>query len=161
MKKIILLVLAFTLFSCNDGDFDVPTFEFSDVISSCGEYILFKKNSESTEVLVLTLSNSDLGSSEGDKAISITPEKVIYRIFDAAITDDYFCASIPPTTPLVLKDIYAESGSINIITTVLKNQNNEITGYSYDISFSELLFLDEDGQIFYQNFDFGTFTVNL
>ena len=161
MKKLILLFLAFSLFSCDDGDFDIPSFEFTEAISSCGEYVLFKKNSEGTEVLVLTLSNSQLGQTAGDKTIKITAGNVIYRIFDEAIADNYFCASIPPTTPVVLKDVLAESGTINIITTVLSNENEEITGYQYDISFSNLLFLDNDGRIFHENFDFGTFTVNL
>jgi hypothetical protein len=161
MKKLILLFLVFSLVSCNDGDFDIPAFEFTEAISSCGEYVLFKKNSESTEVLVLTLSNSQLGKIEGEKTIAISAGNVIYRIFDASISDNYFCASIPPTIPLVLKDILAESGSINIITAIIKNENEEITGYQYDISFSQLLFLDNDGRIYHENFDFGTFIVNL
>ena len=107
MKKLILLILAFSLFSCNDGDFEVPVFEFTEGISSCGEYVLFKKNSDATEVLVLSISDSQLGVTEGDKTINISPENLIYRIFDEAISDNYFCVTIPPTTPIVLKDISA------------------------------------------------------
>lgn len=161
MKKLILLFLAFTLFSCNDGDFEIPSFEFTDTISSCGEYLLFKKNSDGTEVLILTLSQSQLGQSEGEKTINISAGNLVYRIFDEAISDNYFCVSIPPTTPIVLKDVLAESGTINIITTILKNENEEITGYQYDISFSNLLFLDNGGRIYHENFNFGTFIINL
>ncbi len=161
MKKLILLILAFSLFSCNDGDFEIPAFEFTEDIGSCGEYILFKKNSDATEVLILTVSSSQLGETEGEKSIDIIEDKVIYRIFDAAITDSYFCVSIPPTTPTVLKDIPAESGTIKITTTVISNENEEVTGYQYYITFSNLLFTDDGTRIYHENFEFGTFTVNL
>ena len=72
---------------------------------------------------MVTLSNSQLGKTEGEKTIAISAGNVIYRIFDASISDNYFCASIPPTTPLVLKDVLAESGSINITTAIIKNEN--------------------------------------
>ena len=56
MKKLILLFLVFSLVSCNDGDFDIPAFEFTEAISSCGEYVLFKKNSEISIFSVFNMS---------------------------------------------------------------------------------------------------------
>lgn len=161
MKKLITLFITILLFSCNDGDFDVPSFEFTSDIESCGEYIIYKKNSTSTEVIVLTLIPTNLGTIEGDKTVTIsTTSSVIYRIFEDGIDSDYFCQSIPPSTPKVLKELIAESGTINITTAEILT-NEVITGYTYTITISDLLFNDADERILFESFDFGILTVNL
>lgn len=161
MKKLITLFLALSLFSCNDGDFDVPAFEFSETVNSCGEYILYIKNSTSTEVLVLTLIPTNLGTIEGNKSISISSSSsMIYRIFEEGIGSTYFCQDIPPSTPKILKELTAESGNINITTTKILT-NEVITGYTYTITISELLFNENNERIFFENLDFGIFKVNL
>jgi hypothetical protein len=131
MKKLITLFIAFTLFSCNDGDFDIPAFEFTETVNSCGEYLLYKTNTEGTEVLMLSLTNTQLGATEGEKTYSIsTTLKVTYRIFDEKITDSYFCQEIPPATPLVLKELEANEGTL-IINTIATIVNEVVTGYTY------------------------------
>ncbi|AMC10354.1 hypothetical protein Lupro_03405 [Lutibacter profundi] len=156
MKKIILLFLTFSLFACNDGDFDVPAFEFTDTVNSCGEYILYKTNSNGTEAIVLTLSPTDLGTIEGEKSIPIsTVSSVIYRIFKEGIEANYFCQDIPPATPIVVKELIAESGTINITTTA-NLTDGVITSYTYEISISNLLFNDTNERILFENFYFGT-----
>ena len=161
MKKLITLFLALSLFSCNDGDFDVPAFEFSETVNSCGEYLLYIKNSTSTEVLVLTLIPTNLGTIEGNKSISISSSStMIYRIFEKGIGSTYFCQDIPPSTPKILKELTAESGNINITTTKILT-NEVITGYTYTITISELLFNENNERIFFENLDFGIFKVNL
>lgn len=156
MKKFITLFLALSLLSCNDGDFDVPAFEFTSDVGSCGEYLLYITNSNNTEVLILTLSPSNLGTIEGESAIEIlsSSKNVIYRIFDKGIEDSYFCQDIPPSFPNVEKELIAESGIINITTTEISN------GYEYSITISDLLFNDVDERIFFENFNFGDFIVN-
>jgi len=161
MKKLITLFIALSLFSCNDGDFDVPAFEFSDTLNSCGEYTIYKKNSTSTEVIILTLIPTDLGTIEGDKSVTIsTTSSVIYRIFEDGIDSDYFCQSIPPSTPKILKELTAESGIINISTSEVLT-DDILTGYEYTITISELLFNENNERIFIENLDFGVFTVDL
>jgi len=161
MKKLIILFLAFSLLSCNDGDFDVPVFEFTDTVNSCGEYILHIKNSNSTEVLVLTLSTTEIAGVVGEEQYDISSSlEATYRIFEEGISSDYFCQSIPPSTPKVLKELNAESGVITVITDEIIT-NDVVTGYSYTISFSELLFNENSERIFFENLDFGIFTVNL
>ena len=152
MKKLITFFLAFSLFSCNDGDYDVPVFEFTDTVHSCGEYVLYITNSNATEVMILTISPENLGVTEGDSSISTS---IIYRIFEEGISDNYFCQDIPPSTPKVVKELIAESGTINITTTTLS------TGSEYTITISDLLFNDDSERIFFENFNFGIFTVNL
>jgi hypothetical protein len=156
MKKIITLFLALSLFSCNDGNFDVPVFEFTNTVNSCGEYILFVTNSDNTEVLVLTLNSTHINNELGGATYSISSGlEVTYRIFEDGIGTDYFCQSIPPLTPIVLKELSAESGTINITTEEISN------GYTYTITISDLLFNDNNERILFETLDFGVFTVTL
>ncbi len=157
MKKLITLFIAFTLLSCNDGDFDIPSFEFTDAINSCGETILYKLNSSSTEVILIQLSEDQLGTTEGEQSYTISgTQQVIYRIFDDAIDSDYFCQEIPPASPLVLKELEAESGTI-VVNTIATIEDEEITGYTYEITISDLLFLDDNDRIFFETFYFGSY----
>ena len=161
MKKLFTLFIALSLFSCSDGDFDTPEFEFTDNIKSCDEFVLYVTNSNTTETLVLTLVAGELGTTVGEKSFAIsTTRKVVYRLFDKGISTNYFCQVIPPTTPKVLKELNVESGNI-IITTSEVYKNQVLSGYSYKISFSDLLFIDENERIFYETFPFGTFSINL
>jgi len=161
MKKIVTLFLIISLFSCSDGNFDVPSFEFTSDVQSCGEYVIYKTNSTSTEAIILNLNSTSLGTIEGDKIIEIsTTSSVIYRIFEDGIDANYFCQSIPPSTPKVLKELIADSGTITITTAAVLT-NEVITGYSYTITISDLLFNDADERILFQSFDIGELTVNL
>lgn len=161
MKKILTLFLIITLFSCNDGDLDVPSFDFEDTVNSCGEYVLYVENSSGTEVLAITLTNGELGTTVGEESYDTsTSLLVVYRIFDDEISSSYFCQDIPPTTPEVVSSLDAESATINIVTTEII-EDSVVTGYSYEISISDLLFMDGDDRIYYESLDFGTFEVDL
>lgn len=162
MKKFIIFFIALSLFSCNDGDFDVPEFQFTDDVNSCDEYLLYIASSEKTETMIMTLTSGQLGTTPGEKSYSISSSlPVIYRIFSEAIGSDYFCQAIPPTTPIVLKELDADSsGNVNIITTeVLDDQT--VIGYTYEITISDLLFMDGSERIYFENFTFGTFEIEL
>lgn len=153
MKKLLLVFVALLFVACDDGDFDVPSFEFEDTVSSCGTYILYVKNSSSTESLALTLSESDLPDSEGTSSLEISTQRSVnYRIYNDAIGTDYFCQDIPPTTPKVIRELYAESGLINFVTTETSS------GFDHEITFSHLLFQDSSERIFFETFYFGEFS---
>ena len=157
MKKLITFFIAFTLLSCNEGDFDVPSFEFSEDVNSCGETLLYRLSPDKTEVILLTLTSTQLGTTVGEKSYAVSSTlNVIYRIFDDAIDTNYFCQEIPPAAPLVLKELEADKGTI-IINTNAVIVNEIITGYTYEISISELLFLDNNERIFFDTFNFGAF----
>ena len=156
MKKLITLFLAFSLFSCNDGNFDVPVFEFTDTVNNCGEYILYVSNSDATEVLVLSLNTTHINNEVGDATYSISSSlEVNYRIFEDGIGTDYFCQSIPPITPIVVKELTAESGTIHITTAESSN------GFTYTITFFDLLFNNNEERILFETLNFGVFTVTL
>lgn len=161
MKKLITLFLTISLFSCNDGDFDVPEFEFTEDLNYCGEYVLYKTNSTSTEVLILTLSPSHLDTIAGETPLSIpTSVSVIYRIFNEGIDGTYFCQEIPPLTPTIVKELVATNGTVNILTTEILT-DDVVTGYKHSITISDLLFNDVDERILFESFDFGAIDINL
>ena len=161
MKKITLLFITLGLFACNDGNFDVPAFEFSDTINSCGNYILYKTNNNKTEVLVLTLNESNFKQEAGETTIPISGiTKVSYRIFNEGISSDYFCQDIPPFSPTVLKELIADEGNVLITASEIVS-DNVVSGYSYDINLNDLLLTNNDEKIYFENYFFGTFEINL
>ena len=161
MKKLYTLFITLLFISCSDGDFEVPAFEFTETINSCDDYFLFKTSDSKTETLFISFSSTQIGSRVGEKSYSVSSSlPVTYRIFDDKIGTDYFCQTVPPTRPTVLKELNAEGGSIVIFTSEILDTNNVVTGYSYDISFNSLLFMDANERIFFETLNFGTFTIN-
>jgi len=162
MKKYFVFFLMVSSFwSCNDGNFDVPLFEFTEDVYDCGEYILYKTSSDKIESMVLTLTNGELGTDVGEKTFSISSSReIIYRIFDSGIDNNYFCQAVPPITPTVIKEVIAETGEITIVTSeILKNE--EVIGYNYEITITDLLFLDNSDRIYFETYDFGGFEITL
>ncbi len=161
MKKLFTLFIVVLFASCNDGDFEVPAFEFTEDINECNDYFLFKTSENKTETIYVSFSSTQFASIEGDKSYTISPNlPVTYRIFDDKIGNDYFCQTVPPTKPTVLKELTAESGTIFITTTKELDDDDVLTGYRYDISFKKLSFTDNDERIYFESLDFGTFTVD-
>lgn len=154
MKKLLILFLAFTLNACNDGDFDVPVFEFTEKVNKCGEFVLYIASTNSTEVLVLTLPKTALGTSPTVELPISTTVTATYRIFDKGITSTYFCQAIPPLEPKIIKELKADEGTINIATTAMLT-NNVVTGYSYEIIITNLSFNDGNERVFFETFNFG------
>lgn len=126
MKKICLILLIFT-FSCDDGDFDVPSFDFDDVsLSNCGDFLLHKISSSGTEALILHLDEKNTEdvffktpmTNEAYAISSSGNNRFLYRIFEGRVRSDYFCQEVPPIDPTVSKEWTGEG---NLLVT------NEIT----------------------------------
>ncbi len=161
MKKIFLFFILVSFFACSDGDFNVPAFVFEDTINSCDEYVLYVENEDSTEVLIITLSTSEIGTTVGDDTHLISSSiQIIYRSFDSAIGSSYFCQAIPPTSPKIINEIIAETGTINITTSEIL-ENSIVTGYSYEISISDLTLNNGSNEFFYESFPYGTFELSI
>lgn len=134
MKRFFLLLTAvFLLQSCDDGDIIITTFNFDDTeLKACGQlgnYVFYKINPEARESLSLKLGVPDsLYKTEGLKPYILngTSNFVNYRTYDAAPGNDYFCSSIPPTSPLVTVDYLAASGTANITTIFLYDDNDGV-----------------------------------
>lgn len=153
MKKLLFLFVVLLLVACDDGNFDVPSFEFDNQVSVCGTYVLHIKNSSSTETLAITLSETDLPDTEGTTELEITAVRgVNYRIYNGAIGTEYFCQNLPPTEPRVIRELNAESGTIVLETSVVGSK------LEHEISFSDLTFQDGQERIYFETFYFGVFS---
>lgn len=135
MNRFLALFLLATIFlqSCDDGDIIVTTFNFDDAdLKSCGSlgnYVFYKLNPDAMESLSLKLAVPDsLYKEEGIKeyVLNGTSSFMNYRNYDAALGNDYFCSSIPPTTPKVTVNYLAQSGTVYVTTTFIYDDNDGV-----------------------------------
>jgi hypothetical protein len=133
MKKLFSILVLFTgLVSCNDGDIIVTTFDFiNQDLELCGEngsYVFFKINNGAQESISLQLTTTEtlfLESSTKSFALNTTANFVNYRKYDSDLNSNYFCSSIPPTSPVVNIDYLGTSGTAVLITiTTLDDKDN-------------------------------------
>ena len=136
MKKILFLVLALLVVSCDDGDFIIEelSFDSNEIDNACGQLTLYKISETGTEALILEINGND-GSFLRDNenqvdttnfTINNTSIKVLYRIFDNKVSADYFCQNVPPTTPQVTEEWFAPSGTIQVVTTLVEDDQDKI-----------------------------------
>ncbi|PCI04797.1 MAG: hypothetical protein COB81_02585 [Flavobacteriaceae bacterium] len=156
MRKVLLLLSVFVLFSCNDGNFEVPSMEFETSISECGDLLLYRLNSSKTEAIAISLSEDSFPTEETETIISLSNSiTVTYLIFDAKVGTSYFCNDIPPTTPKVLQNYTATNGNIVITTTAITDADDILTGYSHSIILTDLILDNGNEKIGFETFDFG------
>ncbi len=126
MKNIVFLLVLVSLFSCDDGDFDIPSFDFDDVeINTCGDLVFHKITSSQTESLLLFLNEDNTNDTIFKTEMVDVPYNVTidgehtftYRIFNDGITSDYFCNDIPPSSPTVTKE-WLGTGELIVNNTI-------------------------------------------
>ena len=154
MKKILGILFACVSFiSCNDGDIIVTSFDFDNQnLQACGgpgAYVFFKINTSTQESISLKLNTTDvLFLESGTVNYSLNESNFVnYRKFDEGISNDYFCSSIPPISPLAQQNYLANSGtaSLTTITTLEDNDNVDEQINTTDT--------DDDGLLNYYDFD--------
>lgn len=147
MKKLFgIFVLLFSLNSCDDGDFNIESFDFTNATTnSCnnGETGFFIYKINDNESLLLQISEASFVNSitptDQPRIINInSTNRVIYRLYSGSLTNDVICTTIPPATPTVSTEWNALSGNIEIATFVNKQVNettnaSKITGYTHTI----------------------------
>ncbi|GEQ86558.1 hypothetical protein ULMS_20660 [Patiriisocius marinistellae] len=149
-----LLVTIFLFIGCNDGDIIITNFDFQDAtLQNCGEvggYVFFKINPSVNESISLLLQvNDELFIETGTQSfeLSETTNTINYRSFDNVITSDYFCNPVPPTNPLTITEYLGYSGTVNLISETVLDDNDNI---EEEIS---TLDTDNDGLPNYYDFD--------
>ncbi len=169
MKKLFTLILCFSVFfSCDDGDLDIPAFDFTDTVFNCelksGNYTLFRLGI--AEAIVVTLSDDVLKNEVTTEPIEvgITESNVIYRTFDDQISSTYFCEDIPPTTPTITSNWTGVSGASNliIIETIEEfDSQNILIGYRHQITFQNLKVENGNKFLAFEEGVFGDFITEL
>lgn len=119
-----IFIFSIFLLSCDDGDVILTNFNFDNAaLKTCGDvgnYVFYKENPQVFESLSLKLGTTDsLYKNEGLKTYELngTSSYVNYRSYDGALGNNYFCNSIPPTSPKVESDYLASSGTVEIYVT--------------------------------------------
>lgn len=161
MKKLFLFIIFALIISCDDGDFDIPSFNFEGkTIENCdANLILFKINE--SEVLILdtditNTANIFFKTAAENDSIVLT-DQIYYRIFDNTVSTTYFCQDIPPTTPKIIKE-WIGSGTLNYTNSIVDNGDNTATATTI-FTISNLSLSNTDGnQINYDSYDFETKT---
>lgn len=151
MRILLLLIfVAFTLQSCDDGDVLVNNFNFEDsTLERCDnfDFVFFLIQSESNESLALSFeTNADILTELGQIEVTLSGnDQVIYRRFNSTVTSDYFCNPIPPTSPSVSEELVSTTGVITITTEGLEDDDDNIPADIEDPT--GLLDTDGDGLI--------------
>lgn len=168
MKKITLLFLLVFSFSCDDGYFDAPVFDFEETVNSCdvvsNKYVLFRL--ATAEAIIVTLTTQQIKNEVTIDPIevSITSDNVIYRTFNGVISTSYFCQSIPPVAPQVVANWVGVSsvGNYIIIETEEElDEDDNLIGYRHFISFQNLKLQNGENFIVYEEEIFGEFVTDL
>lgn len=159
MKKILILfITSLLLHGCNDGDIIITTFNFDDAeLKTCGtvgNYVFYKVNPEALESLSLKLGVTDsIYKTAETKSYTLngTTNFVNYRTYDGTLGTAYFCSSIPPTSPNVMEDYLAASGTAQFATTFIYDDNDgvpadiEVDGDTDGDGLLDVYDLDDDG----------------
>lgn len=175
MKRFLgVLLLIFTLNACDDGDFEIESFDFSNVSSNrcnSGETGFFIYKINSLEVLLMQIPENSFENQITEPGIPRTlainaTNKVVYRIYDGAVTTGTICASIPPGSPTVVDEWTALAGTIEIVTTVNKtvnaaNNSTTVTGYTHNIVLKNVNFQKGNGsQQLYTSLTYGNYVTS-
>ncbi|NGX84358.1 hypothetical protein [Aequorivita sp. KMM 9714] len=160
MNRFLFLLIFSSIFiqSCDDGDIIVRSFNFDNAeLKTCGDvgnYVFYKVNPDSKESLSLKMEVLDsLYREEGiaNYALNGTTIVVDYRTYDAALGNNYFCSSIPPTSPNVTVEYVASSGTAVLTTTFLIEDNDgvprefEFAGDTDGDGLDDMYDFDDDG----------------
>ena len=165
MKKFVLFFAVLLVFSCNDGDLDISSFEFEDAVTICGtnKYTLYRlSTNEQRESLIVTLTDQQIRKDE-DLVLPVNVSEngdftVTYRLFDDQLTSDYFCSAVPPVNPTVLKDWRGVAGTIVVQNEPIYDSSGEtITGWKhYVVLIDVVLQVDDEELKLDETFVFGT-----
>lgn len=139
MKHFFYISAIFLSFlACDDGDIIVTNFDFADIpLEHCegvGEYVFFKRNSETLETLSLQLRTQDtlLGTTDTTTYtydLDGTNNVVHYRTYASEVGSDYFCSSVPPTSPTVNQNYIGNQGTVTVYRALAQTEQ-EIGGPS-------------------------------
>ncbi len=157
MKKIGLAFLFSILIgiSCDDGDFVVTSFDFSEAnLQSCetGQgFVFYKINNDSFESISLSVNALPIVFEQSDSVNYTLNENsniVHYRKYSASIPTEYFCATVPPTSPEVTSEFVGNQGTATFTITAIRDDQDGI-----DEPENNQQDTDQDGLPDYYDFD--------
>src|SRR5690625_6326850 len=113
----LLILLVIVTASCSDGDIILTNFDFEDsTLETCennNSRDYFKRNQSSPESLSLTLPNTDSLYYQTDTiqySLNRNSAKLVYRIHNEQVPNNYFCQTIPPSSPKTKQEYVSDTG---------------------------------------------------
>lgn len=164
IKKILCLFALFLLLGCDDGDMAFETFDFSNQAQqACDDSgLIFKINQ--LEVLLLNIEPSNFPNAvtppEGRiVTLNGTSNSVVYRNYSGVVTADVLCSNVPPATPTVLEEYLGDNGgTLRIITTERRDEQNVLQGYDHQITLVSVKFNNGESNIIINDNNFGVYS---
>ncbi|MDX1542490.1 MAG: hypothetical protein R3214_00980 [Christiangramia sp.] len=133
MRRLLLGTLLIVLLgACDDGEIIVTSFDFEDsTLKFCSgpnkNVIYAINNNDVFESISLEFSNNQLDVDEDGNLIPPEEEqisfplsgnnRVVYRIYNSEVPNDYFCNVVPPSSPDVVEEWVSGTGGTVVINT--------------------------------------------
>ncbi len=136
MKKILFILVAVIVAGCDDGDIIFEDLSFTNVaVAACepvegaasNSYVFYKLDRTNNESISLELTVPDdlinTNAIYGPYTLNAT-NKIEYRKFNGQPPTDYFCNSVPVTTPGVTELYTSRNGGIVTIETTSETEDD-------------------------------------
>ena len=150
------------LMACNDGNYTVEriTFQGTELYSCTGDTTTtFVYKTQGKEALILKFPNGTLSNKVDSISGNIgNGYTLLYRTFDNAPNNTYFCTSPPSVSPKVLSEVQAQGGTVSIATRTIVDTVAGTVKYKHLIRIKDLLITNENGErLIEQNFNLGSY----
>lgn len=156
MKKLLVLLIFISLLnSCDDGNMQVESFDFSAAKTeecSVGTTDFFIYKITGNEALIIKVSEELFENAIGKDSATIgTNATVIYRLYDGPVSVNTLCSPIPASNPKVIEEWNATGGKVNIVTNTVKTTNettgsSRITSFNHNITLTDITFNTGNGE---------------
>lgn len=143
-----VLVIAFLLFSCDDGDIITADIEFGNTFKTCGDLLFYKTKAAPNESLSLYINTTttidDLLETVEDpndpyrvilvnETVSLPAGLFNYRIYNNDPTSaDLFCSNISPSDINIVTDYVANGVSSEFSISFIEDDNDGIPAAEED-----------------------------
>ncbi|WP_459212954.1 hypothetical protein [Aquimarina rhabdastrellae] len=138
-RFLFIFSLLIGLYSCDDGDIIVTEFDFDDIdLERCNgagvdEHVFYKINTSLNEAIALNFTSpfSETPVLTLNEVITITlslsetTNQLLYRKFTDAVSDSYFCGSVPPSDVTVTQELLSTQGEATIETRIAIIDDND------------------------------------
>lgn len=173
MKKFLGILFAFlVLAGCDDGDATVDSISFDDSNVAVCNNLVFKITEN--RAMILNFDNvaqafvKDATLEGSPRQFTVGSDvEVTYRVYSGALSSTVFCSSPPPIDPAAILEWPAESGKVEITTTLVPTEPDPTTGqigistYRHSVVLKDLRLKKPDGttQVFTE-YLLGTYQTN-
>lgn len=145
MRRLLFSIFSLILLiSCDDGEIIVTTFDFEDsTVQFCegpNKNVFYAVNNNDVfESISLEFDSSTLDLDDEGNLVpeeeeisfdltgsSSTDNRIVYRIFNSEVPNDYFCNVVPPREPAVVEEWISGTGATVFITASFADESGNI-----------------------------------